>query len=272
MKNDKVEKNLTTPRPNLSSTLFIDSNLGVLLHKIKTKIYLHLFFITLLLQIVFWNYSKNVRPEFNLLPNPIDSKFSKLASLGDDEFLFRSLIIRIQNAGDIYAGFEPLRNYDYQKLYDWFIFLDSLNAKSRLTPSLAAYTYSNIDDVEKTQHLINYLQYRGQTSIDDNWWWIFQAIYLARKIDDRQRALHLAQILASNKDPEAPLWTKQMSAFIYAKYDEGCLAFFAIKNVIDDLNRKNVGISVDDMNFYRYFINTRLKRLKNDKFNPNDCK
>ena len=235
------------------------------------NIYKYLFFATLVLQVIFWTFTKDIKPEYDLLPEPANPKYAKLISLGDDEFLFRSLIIRIQNAGDIYAGYEPLRNYDYQKLYDWFIFLDSLNAKSRLTPSLASYVYSNIDDINKINHLINYLEYRGKSSIDDNWWWIFQSIYLARKIDDQKRTIELAKLLASNNNPKAPLWTKQMPAFIYAKYDQGCLAFFAIKNVIDDLNRKNVEISVDDMNFYRYFINNRLKKLKNGGFDPRNC-
>ena len=85
-----------------------------------------LFFVALLLQLIFWNYTKNIKPEFEILPKPISPKYAKLISFGDDEFLFRSLSIRIQNAGDVYAGFTPLKFYDYQKLHDWFIFMDNL--------------------------------------------------------------------------------------------------------------------------------------------------
>ncbi len=234
--------------------------------------YLYLFFAALLLQLAFWNYTKNIKPEFEIVPRPMSPKYAKLASLGDDEFLFRSLSLRIQNAGDIYAGFAPLKFYDYQKLHDWFIFMDSLNEESNQIPSLAAYTYSNIEDDKKVEHLINYLEKRGRSNIDRNWWWVFQSIYLAQKIEDNHRALRLANLLAQNKDPKAPLWTKQVSAFIHAKNGDGCLAFFAIQNLIDDLNKKNVTISSDDMNFIRYFINVRLKKLKNNNFNPHNCK
>ena len=230
-----------------------------------------LFFVALLLQLIFWNYTKNIKPEFEILPKPISPKYAKLISFGDDEFLFRSLSIRIQNSGDIYAGFTPLKFYDYQKLHDWFIFMDNLNGTSNQIPSLAAYTYSNINDNEKLNHLIDYLEYRGNSNIDENWWWVFQAIYLARKIGDQDKALKLADLLAKNKDPKAPLWTKQVSAFIHAKNGNGCLAFFAIQNVIKDLNHKNVEISVDDISFMRYFINVRLKKLKNGGFDPRRC-
>ncbi len=238
----------------------------------SNNIYKYLFFASLALQVVFWLYTKDTKPEYDLIPKPIDPKYAKLISMGDDEFLFRSLVLRVQNSGDIYAGFVPLRKYDYQKLFDWFMFLENLNDQSNQIPTLAAYTYSNIDDEKKIRHLIDYLQYRGEKNIDKNWWWVFQSIYLARKIDDKAKALELAKLLSQNKDPKAPLWTKQVEAFIHAKYGDGCLAFFAIQNVIKDLERKNIEISVDDMNFIRYFINVRLKRLKNNNFNPNNCK
>lgn len=237
----------------------------------KHNIYKYLFFASLIFQVVFWLYTKDTKPEYDLLPTPINPKYAKLISLGDDEFLFRSLVLRIQNAGDIYAGFVPLKYYDYQKLFDWFIFLDDLNDKSNQIPTLAAYTYSNISDEKKVRHLIDYLEYRGKQDIDKNWWWVFQSIYLARKIGDKDKALELARLLSKNKDPKAPLWTKQVEAFIHARYGDGCLAFFAIQNVVKDLEKKKVEISVDDMNFIRYFINVRLKRLKNGGFNPKNC-
>ncbi len=234
--------------------------------------YLILFFLALSLQIIFWLNTNSFKSSYQLLPNIPNQKLTKTLALGDEEFLFRILSLRIQNAGDIYAGYTPLKYYDYQHLTKWFKYLDQLNSDSRVSASLASYVYSNIKDKHKTRILISYLEDKARLDIDKNWWWAFQAIYLARSIKDYDKEMELAKLLASNQDPNAPLWTKQIPAFIYAKNSQGCLAFYTIKAIADDLNNKNIKISVDDMNFIKYFINNRLKKLKNNKFDPNKCK
>ncbi len=223
-------------------------------------------------QVYFSTQSRHIKPDYNLIPNPVNKSLQQLFSLGDSELLFRFLIIRIQNAGDVYAGRVPLKYYDYEKLYNWFILLDDINDKSNIVPSLASYVYANVNDEKKLRYLINYLEYRGVNNIDQNWWWVFQATYLARKINDTEKALELADLLARNKDPKAPLWTKQVAAFIYARQDRGCLAFNVIKNLIKDVNKNKLTIAKEDLEFMRHFVNIRLKKLKNNKFDPNKCK
>lgn len=234
--------------------------------------YLTLFLFAFALQILFWFKTIDYKINLALLPDIPNASLTKAMALGDEEYLFRILSLRIQNAGDVYAGMTPLKYYDYQYLTKWFKYLDELNSDSRVSASLASYVYSNTKDKQKTKILISYLEDKARLDIDKNWWWAFQGIYLARSIKDYDKELELAKLLATNQDPNAPLWTKQIPAFIYAKNSQGCLAFYTIKAIVDDLNNKNVEISVDDMNFIKYFINSRLKRLKNNKFDPNKCK
>ena len=52
---------------------------------------------------------------------------------------------------------------------------------------------------------------------------------------------------------------------------DGCVAFKIIKNLIDEIESGKRIAKPEEMNFMRYFINTRLNSLKNQKFNPKKC-
>ena len=94
------------------------------------------------MQFFFWWKTENIQPEIHIVP-PLPSKYSVEAlSLGDKEFYFRVLALKIQNAGDSFGRFTALKYYDYETLYHWFKIMDGLNHKSKFIPSLASYYYS----------------------------------------------------------------------------------------------------------------------------------
>ncbi len=248
-------------------------NFAIFFHQNSHKFYLYLFLFAFSWQFIFWTKTNNIKPNYNLIPDVPNQYFIKASSFGDEEFLFRINATKIQNAGDVFAGFVSLKLYDYNKLYQWFMLLDELNYQSNLTPSLAAYIFANSKKEQDLKLIIKYLRNHGNKDLDKNWWWIFQAIYIASNVlQDNETALELAYELSQNQDSNAPLWTKQMPAFIYAKKNDGCAAFFVIKNIIDEVNSSKREISVEEMDFMRYFINIRLKKLKDNKFNPQNCK
>ncbi len=250
----------------------MNKDFAILFHTYSHKIFFYLFLATFIVHIFFSYKTQNIKPEYNLIPE-LPSKYAlKTFAFGDDEFLFRIFSTRIQNAGDVFAGFVSLKYYDYTKLYGWFMTLDELNYHSNLTPSLAAYVYSNTQNEEDLRLITNYLQNHAEKDLDKNWWWLFQAIYLANNVlKDDALALKLAYRLSENNAQNAPLWTKQMPAFIHAKQGNGCMAFKIITNIISDVEKNKTKISVEEMNFMRYFINSRLAKLKNQKFNPKNC-
>lgn len=242
-------------------------------HTYSHKIFFYLFFAVFIIQILFALKTENIKPKYNLLPNLPSLYLVRAASLGDDEFLFRILANRIQNAGDVFAGFVALKNYDYNKLYQWLTLLDTLNDNSNLTPALASYYFGQTQNKENSSYIIKYLDEHSSKNIDKNWWWIYQAIYLANNtLHDEKIALKLAYKLSENNAQNAPLWTKQMPAFIHAKYGDGCMAFKIIQDIINESNNGKRKLSVEEMNFMRYFINERLTKLQNKKFNPKSCK
>lgn len=229
--------------------------------------------ILLAFQIVFWCKTQDIKPDYNVIPEVPSKKSLKISAFGDDEFLYRVYVNRIQNAGDVFAGFVALKYYDYKKLYQWFSLLDGLNSYSHLTPSLAAYVFANTKKESDIRIILKYLREHGNKDINKNWWWIFQAIYLSSNVlQDDDLALELAYELSKNKDKNAPLWTKQIPAFIHAKKGDGCAAFKIIGNIVNEANSKKRKVSAEEMNFMRYFINIRLKKLKNKKFDPKNCK
>ena len=90
-------------------------------------------------------------------------------------------------------------------------------------------------------------------------------------MQDLDKALYFAQKLAQNEAKEAPLWTKQMSAFISEKKGDGCVAFNVIKKLIDESESGKRQITAEEMNFMRHFISNRLSKLKKQNFNPSKC-
>lgn len=248
-------------------------NLQFFYHLYSHKIFFWLFIATFILQILFWKETEDIKPKFEIIP-PAPSKYLiSAASLGDNEFLFRILATRLQNSGDVFAGFVSLKSYDYSRIYNWMKTLDTLNQKSNFVPSLAAYYYSQTQNVSDIKYIVNYLDEHASQNIDKKWWWFFQAIYLAKnKLNDMDRSLELAYKLSENKDKNAPIWTKQMPAFIHEEMGDGCMAFKIIEQILKENEDGSTQIKPEDIDFMRFFIKERLKHLQDRKFDPTKCK
>jgi hypothetical protein len=236
------------------------------------KIFFWLFILILCAQIFLWKKTENFHAAFDIVPPSPNKYLVEAISFGDREFIFRSLAMRLQNSGDVFAGFVSLKNYDYSRIYDWMMMLDGLNSTSHLVPSLAANYYAQTSKTEDVHYIVDYLEAHASKDIDANWWWMFQASYLAKdSLNDLSRALELAKKLAKNNSTKAPLWTKEMPAFISEKMGNGCLAFKTIQQLIDDAQSGKREVAAHEMDFLRYFIRDRLSKLKNQKFDPRKC-
>jgi hypothetical protein len=182
------------------------------------------------------------------------------------------LALKIQNAGDTFGRFVPLKDYDYEKLYKWFKILDSLNNQSRIIPSIASYYYSQTQTPKDTIHLIKYLEEFASRDINKHWWWMYQASYMAKMVlKDLDLALELAYKLSQNQDKDAPLWTKQLPAFFHAKMGNDCESFFIINSILKDHDSGVKELEAQELNFMKHFIRERLATFSKKKFNPNKC-
>ena len=62
-----------------------------------------------------------------------------------------------------------------------------------------------------------------------------EAIYLAKnKMQNMDRALEISYKLSQNKEENAPIWTRQMPAFIYEEMGDGCMAFKVIEKILKE--------------------------------------
>lgn len=247
-------------------------NFKIFYHTNSHKIFFWLFLLTLCCQIFLWKKYQDFHISFDIVPPVPNQYLIEATSFGDHEFIFRSLAMRLQNSGDVFAGFVSLKDYDYLRIYSWMKMLDGLNSSSHLVPALATNYYSQTPKISDVRYMVDYLEEHSEKNIDANWWWMFQAAYIAKDVlNDLPRALELSKKLAKNNAVEAPFWTKELPAFISEKMGDGCLAFRTIKQLIDDSESGVRQVSPEEMNFMRYFIRDRLSKLKNQKFDPRKC-
>jgi hypothetical protein len=241
-------------------------------HLNSHRIFFWLFILAFCCQIFLWKSLSTHNSSLEIVPQAPNKYLVAASSFGDNEFLFRILSMRLQSSGDVFAGFVALKYYDYSRIYDWMTMLDSLNGESSLVPSLASYYYAQTTKKEDTRYIVKYLDEHSSSDIDANWWWLFQAVFIAKDIlKDFDLTLELAQKLAQNNNDAAPFWTKQMPAFVSEQMGEGCAAFYFIKNLMDEGESGKRKITAQEMDFMRYFIRDRLSKLKNQEFDPRKC-
>ncbi|HSQ97143.1 MAG TPA: hypothetical protein VLL98_00290 [Rickettsiales bacterium] len=240
--------------------------------KDKIRITFGFFIIFLILQIVFWKKTENIKPNLGIVPEVPTLATVKAFSFGDEEFYFRIKGLRLQNAGDTFGRFLPLKDYDYKKLTEWFMLLDNLDNKSNYIPSLAAYYYSMTQNTKDLIYIIDYLEQHADRDPQNKWWWFYQAMSIANNLyKDKDLAIRLATKLKNSSPDDAPLWTKQMLALLLADKGENCEAIKIINSIIDDYEKKDEKISDEELNFMRYFIEQKIKKLKEQHFNPANC-
>ena len=240
--------------------------------KAKIRIIFSCFLCILAIQIFFWSKTEKIKPNLGIVPEVPTIGTIKAFSFGDEEFYFRLKGLRLQNTGDTFGRFSPLKDYDYKKLVAWFELLDKLNNKSNYIPSLAAYYYSMTQNKEDLIYIINYLEQFADQNPQDKWWWYYQAMSIANNLyKNKELGIKLAYKLKDKSPADAPLWTKQMVAMLVAEEGENCEAIKIISSIIDDYERADRKISDEELDFMKFFINKKIKELKAQKFDPSEC-
>ena len=214
----------------------------------------------LLAQIIIWSKIKSIKPDMIIVPDVPNQKTVNILALGDQQFYFRYLAFIIQNAGDSWGRFTALREYNYAKLYEWFMLLDSLDSTSNFVPALASYYYSQTQTKTDTIYVVKYLRQHANKNVREKWWWLVQATYIANHIlKDKKLELEISQELANApNDINMPLWARQMPAFIFEQLGENQ----ASKEIIINILENHENLSDGELNFMEYFIRDRLKDKK----------
>ena len=207
-------------------------------------------------QIGFSWQMKDTKPALGYVPTPPSEEFITGLAMGDEQFLFRLTALMLQNSGDTFGRFSPLKLYNYKDLARWFTLEDILDSRSDYMPSMAAYYFSQTQNVSDVRYLANYLYEHARHNAKDKWWWLMQAIYLANhKLKDQDLALKIAQPL---RNSELPVMAQQLLAIVYEQRGEMDQAFEMLSEI-----QKNVeNIPEKDLRYMHYFAEERLKRLE----------
>jgi hypothetical protein len=139
-------------------------------------------------------------------------------ALGDPQLFYRAAAFALQNMGDEGGRVTPLATYDYSRLGDWLDLLDRLDPKARYAPALAAYYFGQTRDPDDLRRIVGYLRRVGARDPARNRRWLTHAAWLARhRLEDLPLALAIARHLAGLPEGAAPLWVRQMPAFVLAE-------------------------------------------------------
>ncbi len=216
------------------------------------------FYAAFISQIFFWSNTRSLRPEMVVVPPPPSPIAVKALSLGDEQFYFRALAFELQNLGDTFGRFTPLKDYDFKRLSKWWEVLDELDPRSHFVPSIASYYYSQTQNEPDVRYVVDYLDKHSSKDLSRNWWWMGQAVYLANyKLKDKKLALELAYKLAQTPRDDVPIWVKQMPAFILEQMGEEEQALIIIKDII----ARSENLDPGEFNFMRYFVKDRLDKF-----------
>lgn len=204
----------------------------------------------------FWWKTKDIVPEMTIVPDVPGEATVKALSLGDEEAFFRLLALNVQSAGDTFGRFTALYKYDFNRLYHWFMLLDTLDHRSDYVPTMATYYFSQTQHRPDVRFIVDYLENHAKDDIKDKWWWIVQGIYLSgHKLGDKDRALELANLLKDQ--PEIPVWAQQMPAFVHEQRGE----MEEASAIIDSILKSKQELKQGELNFMYYFLKDRIARL-----------
>lgn len=184
----------------------MSQSLGLILFSLLVFYGFHLFL---------WSQTKTFENLPENIPQAPGQAFSRVFAFGDAQLAYRLNGFQLQNFGNIGGEARAIRDYDFQKLKDWFFLQDYLDPFSNFTPALAAYVFGATDDAQDVPYVIDYLSIIGQRAEGFKWRWLAHAVYMARYQEENiPKAIALAELLAQTAPDHAPFWARQMHAYI----------------------------------------------------------
>ena len=225
-------------------------------HDISMRWALFAMLVTLSGQLGYWNHTRAIIPDMNIVDDVPGERTVRALSFGDEEAFFRLLALNIQNSGDTFGRFTPLYKYDFNKLYHWFNLLSRLDNQSNYLASMATYYFSQTQNPTDVHYLVDYLDEFTDGRPKEKWWWVVQAVYLAHhKMHDLDRALKLAERLRGVQG--IPIWAQQQAAFVREKRGEFGEAAAIIKEILEHKDDYTVG----ELHFMEYFMKERINKF-----------
>jgi len=156
------------------------------------------------------------------LPHAPSVASLRLASFGEPVALAKLLMLHLQ-AFDYQAGSEvPYRKLDYDRLIEWLDAILQLDPAGQYPLMSASRLYAEVPDPVRERKMLEFVHAKFLEDPNRRWPWLAHATLLAKH---RLKDLPLARRYAADLQrytttPDAPLWVKQMEAFILEDMNE----------------------------------------------------
>jgi hypothetical protein len=208
------------------------------------------------LNILFWCASSAVYARWSGVPPVPTKRGAIMMTLGDPEFSYRFLAIALQNLGDVGRDITPLKDYNYQRLHQWFFLLHALDPISDHVPMIAAHYFGNTHVPKDAAVVVDYLRVAGTVPLPDKWRWLGHAAYLAQhRMYNLPLALQIAyQLQKLPNSADLPQWARQMPAFVLGKKGEKEAARELMENML--VTEKN--LHPQEINNMRIYLTEEL--------------
>lgn len=216
--------------------------------------------------VALWHTTYPLKSKWEGLPPPTSKIEAVLYGYGDYQLAYRNIGMMLQNTGDVGGNVTNLKDYDYKAIQAWLWTTYDLDPKANYVPSLAAFYFGAVNEKQRVSYLIDYLAKVGQDPGLERWRWLAHAVYLARfEMKDYDRALTLANELAALPDPDMPIWTKQMPAFVMTKVGKKQAA----RDLLMTIMATDKTIDPAEINQTCWYINQHL-RERTDNLEKNE--
>jgi len=224
--------------------------------KLQSKHFLIILLIIVWLCIVSWRESTHAQQrQFENIPEPLSATTQSFIQASDQEFVYRLLLIWLQQF-DVQSGhYISYRELNYENLTAWLTVLEQMSPQSHYPMLLATRIYTKVADQQRLRKMLNFIYQQYQINPEKNWRWLAEATVQARhQLQDLQLALGFAETLAKAPEEEIPYWVRDMRLTILEDMGE----FEQVKLLVGGLLANK---AISDPNEIR-FLNILLQRLQ----------
>lgn len=158
------------------------------------------------------------KPVWQVLPPAPSHHAADAQAFGDAQFLYRVLVMDLQNFGDTGGRLTPLKDYDMSRVVDWLRALDRLDYSANHHVTLGARYFAQTQDRSQLHQLLAYLRAHVDGDPTQKLQWLMEALHIARvRLKDENLVLEIADQLGRYDTPTMSVTAYQLPATIYER-------------------------------------------------------
>jgi len=166
-------------------------------------------------QFAFASVHQDLRPVLEAIPPPPSPAARDARAFGDQQFLYRQLVLDLQNFGDTGGRITTMRDYDIDRVLGWLDSLDHLDLDAAHHPFLAMRYFSQTPEPDALRRIVGYIAARADANPERHAIWIADAVYIAQvRLKDLPLAAEVAMILDRHDPRDVPVIVRQLPAFL----------------------------------------------------------